>query len=91
MQVPHDPITSQRLADFFDVTRQTIHHWCRHKGLPHHRTLGRQLRFDAHDVRAFCETQQIAVPQALVHLLKRLEIRNGTVPLKRTVVIHEDL
>ena len=85
-----DRISSQRLANFFDVSRQTIHEWVRHKGLPHHRTVGRQLRFDPLAVRAYCERRSIAVPDALLRLLARLDAHRSP-GIKRSVLIHEEL
>ena len=61
-------LTSQELADIFGVSLTTVHNWVKQRKLPHHRTLGRQLRFSPIEVRQYCEARQMDVPKGLLAL-----------------------
>ena len=66
-----DHLNSQDLADIFGVSLQTIHNWVRDRALPHHRTLGGQLRFCPRRVRAYCEEHEVPLPEGLEKLTDR--------------------
>lgn len=64
-------LNSQDLADIFGVSRTTIHNWAKLRQLPHHRTLGGQLRFCPRRVRAYCEARNVELPEGLQKLTNR--------------------
>lgn len=61
-------LNSQELADIWGVCLSTVHNWVKRKKIPHHKTLGGQLRFDPKELRAFFEAQQMQVPKKLVEM-----------------------
>lgn len=61
-------LTSQQLANIFGVSLSTVHSWVRKRDLPHHRTLGGQLRFEALEVRKYCEQKKVELPKKLIEL-----------------------
>lgn len=67
----HDQLTSQQLANIFGVSLGTIHNWVKRRRLPHHRTLGGQLRFDPYKVRTFLQDADHSVPDGIVDLTNK--------------------
>ena len=65
-----DKLTTTELAEIFGVSYQTVHNWVLKRGLPHHRTLGRQLRFDPREVEQHLEDAGQDVPAELRELAK---------------------
>ncbi len=65
-----DKLSSTELAEIFGVGVQTVHNWVAKRGMPHHRTLGRRLRFTPKDVEMFLEAEGEDVPQELRELAK---------------------
>lgn len=61
-------LTSQEVADIYGVALSTIHLWTKRKKIPHHRTIGGQLRYDPVALRAWAEKRDLPVPEKLREL-----------------------
>ncbi len=57
-----EPLTARSVAELCGVELKTVHNWAADGRIPHFRTPGRHLRFQAHDVVRFLESCGLELP-----------------------------